>query len=71
MEKVHISAVSHVTPLSKHCTLQNFKRNLYISTRKQTSSKSTKSAALHKFLAKRTLFAGDRSAQAEQEIVAP
>jgi hypothetical protein len=65
MEKVHITAVSHVTPLSKHYVVQNFKRRLHISTRKPLPSKSVKSAALHKFLAKRTLFAGDTSAQAE------
>jgi len=65
MEKVNISAVAHVKPLSKYCVVQNFKRSLHISTQKQSPSKSTKSVALHKFLAKRTLFAGDTSAQAE------
>ena len=66
MLKVHISAVLHVTPLSIYYVVQNFKRILHISTRKQSPSESTKNATLHKFLAKRTLFAGDTSAQSSK-----
>jgi hypothetical protein len=69
MKKFHISAVSHFKPLSKHYVVQNFKRSLHISTRKQSPSKSTKSVTLHKFLARRTLFADDTSAQAGKQIV--